>query len=166
MFINGVPYNGMNISPLRMQGNWGSTWIATTWVAYGCPKYQRQSVHDRCNTSSMDLLIEGDAPPKYSPCCNRWLRRILHWCLHPSYLSCMDYINLRATLYTNLCAMHSPMRDTLVQSLSKSPCQLWNSWSKCLTSNSLMSFLTSASLESRGWDFSKGGRVVTTQKPL
>jgi len=120
------------------------------------PEYQRQSCHDCCNTSSMDLRIEGDAPPKYSPCCDRWLRWILHWCLHPSYLSCMDDINLRATLYTNLCTMHSPMRDTLVQSLSKSPYQLWNSWSKCLTSNSLMSFLTSASFESRGWDFSRG----------
>jgi len=158
MFINGVPYNGMNISPLRMQGNRGSMWIAA--------KYQRQSCHARCNTSSMDLLIEGDAPPKSSPWCDKWLRQILHWCLHPSYLSCMDDINLLATLYANWCAMHSPMRDTHGQSLSESPCQLWNPWSKCLTSNSLMSFHTSASFKSWGRDSSKGGRVVKTQKLL
>ena len=38
------------------------------------------------------------------------------------YPSCMDNINFLATPYANLCAMHSPLTDTLVQSLSKSPC--------------------------------------------
>jgi len=107
MFINSVPCNGTNISPLRMQGNRGSMWIATTWVAYGCPRVSKEL------SWPLQHLINGHSYWK--------------WCSFQTY-SLLQWV--------------TPIN------------------------HSLMSFLTSASFESRGRDFSKGERVVTTQKSL
>ena len=149
MFINGVFCNGTSISPLRMQGNRGSMWIATTWVAYRCPRVSKEL------SWPLQHLINGHSYWKW---CSfqtysllQWVTPINHTLMSNScYHSCRDDINLLAISYANLCSMHSPLGDTLVQLLSRSPCQLWNPWSKCLTSNSFMPFLTSSSFESRG----------------